>query len=353
MRTGIGYVLTLALCGALYMVEFRRLGRRQALVLVFLILLLTKIYNRVHQYTVDYGPNAFGTITNTAWQNMVQDHVIERKQFDPAHAARFLPNSVVRWLQMGDWSFPQARDLYRLLFGMLLFYAIYRYARLFSDHTGAVIAVLLVAVIAPISFQHYVGQLTDPMSHLSFVLAFMFIEREDFPFLFTTLVIGAVAKESVLVMAGYYVLFGRRDKRYPIRVGALLACCAAVYLGVRMLLLHGPMAYKNISGVTIQHLKPNLSDSRWPYVFVLTAGALVPILALGWTKIPISLRRLAVYLTPVLFVSSAFFSWLAETRNFMPVVIVDAVAAGYLLTRRAATAQGGNSALAEQALPNP
>ncbi len=340
LRTGAGYLLTLAVCYLMYRSESRRLTRRHALALVFLILLLTKITNRIHQHTVDYGPNAFGSVQNTAWQNMLEDNVIQRVRYDAPHAARFLPNSVVRWLQLGGWSFPQARDLYRLLFGMLLFYAIYRYARVFSGHLGAIIAVLLTAAVFPISFQYYVGQLTDPMSHLSFVLAFLFIEREDFPFLLTTLVIGALAKESVLAMAGYYALFGRKDKHYPIKVAGLLVCCAAVYLGVRMLVLGGPMEYKDISGVSIDHVIRNLSDSRWHYPFLLTAGSLTPMLALGWKQTPVSLRRLAVYLIPVLFISSAFFSWLVETRNFMPVVIVLAVAAGYLLANWAATTRG-------------
>ena len=340
LRTGVGYLLTLAVAYLMYRAESRRLAWRQALALVFLIFLLTKITNKVHQYTVDYGPNAFGKITNTAWQNTLEDNIIQRNFSDVAHTARFLPNAVVRWVQMAGWSFPQARDLYRLLFGMLVFYAIYRYARVFTGHIGAIIAVVLTAVVYPISFQNYVGQLTDPMSHLSFVLAFIFIEREDFPFLLTTLVIGGLAKESVLIMAGYYVLFGRKDRRYPIKAGALLVCAAAVYLGARLFLLGGPMGYKDISGVTIKHLTPNLQDLRWPYVFVLTAGAFTPILALGWKQTPISLRRLAVYLIPLLFVSSAFFSWLAESRNFMPVVIVLAVSTGYLLTYWAATTQG-------------
>jgi hypothetical protein len=55
-----------------------------------------------------------------------------------------------------------------------------------------------------------------------------------------------------------------------------------------------------------------------------------------------------VFLIPVLFVSSAFFSWLAESRNFMPVVIVLAVATGYLLTHWAATTGG-----AAEAIPPP
>lgn len=340
LRIVAGYAFALAVCCLIYAAEFRRLGRRQALVLVFLVLLLTKITNRVHQYTVDYGRFGFPNVENTDWQIMLEDNIIQRDRFDAAHAARFLPNSVVRWLQLGGWSFPQARDLYRLLFEMLLFYSIYRYARIFTGHTGAIIAVLLTAAVFPISFQYYVGQLTDPLSHLSFVLAFVFIEREDYAFLLTTLVIGALAKESVLALAGYYVLFGRKDKRYPIKAGALLVCCAAVYFGVRVMLLDRAMGYKDISGVTPRHLIQNLTDSRWPYVFVLTAGSLVPILAIGWKQTPSSLRRLAVYLMAVLFVSSAFFSWLVETRNFMPVVIVLAVAAGYLLTTWAGTTAG-------------
>jgi len=339
-RIGAGYLFTLVVGYLIYRSEARRLGRRQALALMFLIFLLTKVINKVHQYTVDYGPNAFGSITNTAWQNMLEDDLIQGRYFDIAHAARFLPNSVVRWIQIGGWSFPQARDLYRLLFGMLLFYAIYRFARVFTGHLGGIVAVLLTAAVYPISFQNYVGQLTDPMSHLSFVLAFLFIEREDFSFLLTTLLIGALAKESVLAMAGYYVLFGRKDKRYPIKVAVLLVSCACVYLGIRMSLLGGPMGYRDVSGVGIKHLIPNLADARWPYVFVLTACSLTPVLALGWKETPISLRRLALYLIPVLFVSSAFFSWLAESRNFMPTVIVLAVVAGCLFTRWAATTPG-------------
>ena len=314
--------------------------------MVCLILLSTKVTNRIHSVTVDYGPNAFPNMRNTEWQNMLQDDIILRHLgvWSYPHAARFLPNSVVRWLQMGGWSFPQARDLYRLIFGMLVLYAVYRFARLFTGLLGAIIAMLLVSVIYPISFENYVGQLTDPMSHLSFVLAFLFMAQEDFPFLFTTLMIGAFAKESVLAMAGFYVLFGRKDKRYPLKVALLVPCCAAAYLGVRVMLLGGMMKYRNISGVGIENLMFNLRDHAWHYVTLLTAGALTPILALGWKQTPIFLRRLALYLLPVLFVSSAFFSYLEETRNFMPLVIVLAVVAGYLFPKWAATSPGSSSA---------
>ena len=334
-HTAGGYLLVLALCYVFYRVESVRLPRRPALALVFLILLLAKLINRIHFFTVDWGRQAFRTMENTPWQIMLQNNIILHTPSFSPHAARFLPNAFVRWLEIAGWSFPAARDLYRLLFVMLVFYAVYRFARLFTGFLGAVIAMLLTAAIYPISFEYYVGQLTDPMSHLSFVLAFIFIERDDYPMLLTTLVIGGVAKESVLALSGYYVLFGRRDRHFPWKAGALLLSCAAIYYGVRLYVIGGPMHYKDISGVTVEHVVSNLSDLRWPYVYILTALALTPFLAIGWKETPLTLRRLALYLLPVLFISSTFFSWLVETRNCMPVVIVLAVATGCLFARLA------------------
>jgi len=166
------------------------------------------------------------------------------------------------------------------------------------------------------------------MSHLSFVLAFIFLETDDFPSLLTVFLIGALAKESVLAMAGYYILFGRKGKHYPLRAAILLIACSAVYIGVRLLVLGRLMGYQDISGVPFHHVTENLSDSRWPILFVLTAAALLPILAVNWKVAPAGLKRLALYLLPVLFVASAVFSWLAESRDFMPVVFVLAVIAG-------------------------
>jgi len=106
-------------------------------------------------------------------------------------------------MQLARIDYESARDLYRLIFGVLLFYAIYRYSRLYTNYAGASVAMLLIAVICPISFEHYAGQLTDPLSHLSFVLAFFFLETEDFALLLTTLIIGPWPKKQSLVMTGY------------------------------------------------------------------------------------------------------------------------------------------------------
>jgi hypothetical protein len=232
--------------------------------------------------------------------------------------------------------FDTARDIYRLLVGLLLFYAIYRYARLYTDYLGGILAILLVAVVYPISFEFYAGQLTDPLSHLSFVLAFIFLETENFPFLLTTLLIGSLAKETVLVLCGFYVIFCRGERKYISKATALCVASLAAYFGVRVFVLHGTMHYGQISGVTPDHILANWQRAEWPALFLITTGSYVPFLALGWKETPRSLKRMVVYLVPLLFTSSLLFGWLMETRNYMPVVFVLAVIAARYLSRRSA-----------------
>ena len=130
-------------------------------------------------------------------------------------------------------------------------------------------------------------------------------------------------------MAGYYLAVPAGRKRVPVerrrRSGGVAAMIA---IGVRVLVLQRRnVRYQQISGVTDSHVWANLASRGLAgAVLGLTAGALMPFLALGWKKMHPSLKRLALYLLPVLFSCRAcFFSWLRETRNFMPLVFVLAV----------------------------
>lgn len=330
---GLGYLAALAICCGIFRVELRRLSWSQAVILVFLIFLLTGITNNVHSFDVDNVAN-LRSDPNRVWQTNMQEWVIQLGPWAIPHSYRFLPNSIVRWMQLAHLDFSSARDLYRLIVGLLLFYSIYKYARLYCNYGGAIIAMLLTAVIYPISFEYYAGQLTDPLSHLSFVLAFIFLETEEFALLFTTLIIGSLAKETVLAMAAYYVLFGRNEKHYPVKAAALCLASGATYIGVRVFVLHGFMNYKQVSGVTLENVWDNWQNPDWPATFLLTACALLPFLALGWKETALSLKRQVAFLFPVLFISSLFFSGLREARNFMPLVFVLTVIAGGYLSRR-------------------
>lgn len=315
-----------------YRAESRRLRRPQAIALVFLIFLLSSIVNQLHGFYVDRTSNYFFNVPNAAWQENLQNLVV---QFSPAaapHSYRFLPNGIVLWMQLGGVRFDAARDIYRLITELLVFYAMYRYARLYTNYLGGLLAMLLIAAVYPISFEWYAGQLTDPLSQLSFLLAFIFLETANFPFFLTTLLIGSLAKETILALAGFYVLFCRRDKNYGFRATILCVASAAVYFGVRLFVVREMIQYRGISGAPPGHVLENWRDIKWQALFLITAGAYIPFLVLGWKKTPATLKRMVIYLGVVIFAASLVFSWLSETRNWMPVLFVLAViAAGYLI----------------------
>ena len=321
----LSYFAVLLICTGFIKIELHRLGKRRALSLVFFILLLTALTNQIHSFNVDHASNYAPALTNESIQEHLQDQVVELSPVAVPHSYRFLPNALVYCLQLCGVRFDAARDIYRLLAGLLLFYALYRFARLYVDFHSAVMALLLVCVIYPVSFEWYIGQLTDPLSQLSFVLAFIFLETENFAFLLTTLLLGSLAKETVLALSGFYVLFAGRTRQYFWKAGVLCFASLAMFLAVRFVVLHGTMHYEQISGPGPSHVIENWRDTKWHQLFFLTGGAYLPFLILGWKETPLMLKRLVCYLLPVLFVSSLFFSWLSETRNWMPVVFVLAV----------------------------
>jgi len=322
-------LVALAIGYFVYRSELWRLPRRQALAFAFLVLLLTLVVSHIHRINVDQSSTYFDDQSNTQWQISVQNQVILLSDSELPHSYRFLPNAIVRWMEFGGAGYNEGRDAYRLIFTVPLFWAIYCYARLYTGYKGAIIALLLVGIIFPISFEEYAGQLADPLSHLSFVLAFIFLATGQFWFLLTTLLLGSLAKETVLAMAAYYVLFHRKDRYYPAKAALLCGAAAAFYFGVRFAVLHGSMDYAHVSGVSSSQISANISDYHiWVPRVLLTAGSLFPFLALGWNTTPRVLRQLTLFLAPTLFLSSFAFSWLSETRNFMPLVFILAVVAG-------------------------
>ncbi|HEY3740662.1 MAG TPA: hypothetical protein VGL53_12500 [Bryobacteraceae bacterium] len=327
------YLIAALVCYGIYRYEATRLDESRAALLVFTVFLLTTMVNNVHHYNIDQTSSYFVSITNDAWQRANHDLVIQLSPKVLPHSYRFLPDSIVRWMELARIDYAAARDFYRLIVGLILFYTIYRYARLYCSYSGALLAMLLIAVTYPISFEYYAGQLTDPLSHLSFVLAFIFLETGEFAALLTVLLIGSFTKETVLAMAGYYILFHSKERGYRWKAPVLGLSSIAVFLGVRMFVLHGAPNYQEISQTNmIEQLRLNLFDPSWRAPFALTACALLPVLALAWKTTPLALKRQVLYLLPVLFISSLFFSWLKESRNFMPMVFALAVVAGRYAT---------------------
>jgi hypothetical protein len=331
------YLPALVAVGACYALDRTFIKREKAEALFFCVV-FAFLTTYLHIWLVDLG-QYFREFNNLDWQIYLHDAVVNLR----ADAApdkirtipdvyRFLPNSLVRLLEQITGDFSTARDGYRNLFGVLLFYSLYRFARLFLRHGGSLFCLALWTAVFPVSFRYYAGQLTDPLSHLSFILAFIFIETEQFVYLLLTLMIGCLAKESVVAMAGYYGFFRWREKSYVVKTILLVLAPVAVCAIARVCVLHDAPNYEQISGVPPGHVVDNWNDySRWFPGLLYTVGIFSPFIFINWRNSPWSLRSLALYLFPVLFVSSLVFSWLREARNFMPLVAILTVLTVYHL----------------------
>jgi hypothetical protein len=288
--------------------------RRDALLLCLVCTLLT---NYLHLWLVDNASSSWGA--NLTVQRQMHESAVLLKPEALPHSYRFLPDALIRLFEQITGNYEVARDSYRNLFGVLLFYTLYRFARRYLLQGGALFCLALWSAVLPVSYRYYAGQPADPMSHLSFLLAFIFIDTGLFIWLLLTLLIGALAKETVLAMAGYYVLVRWREPRYVIKAGALMVSGAIIYFGVRAIVLASAPGYEQISGVSMDHIRTNWENfARWHGPLLYIVGIFVPFVVFGWRTAPFFLRSLALYLFPVLFISGLVFSWLREGRNFMP-----------------------------------
>jgi hypothetical protein len=288
----------------------------------------------LHYSNVDLG-DYFGDLyaDNVDWQRRLQAGVLALDPITIPHCYRFLPNCVVAWLQLLTGNYLVAALLYRLTAQFVLLLAIYRLARLWNEAVGGLIALLLYALAYVASLRYYAGQLTDPLSHLSFVLGYWYLAAGR-PWAFVpVMVLGVLAKESVLLLPMFAVLTHPRSPRACAAWGMSLIAAGVVIWGVRVVVAGDP-AYEKISGVTPAHVHDNFLDVwHWGRQTWETVGALWVVAAIAWRSQPVLLRRLVVFLFPTLWVSSLLFSHLKEARNLIPVSVVLAVMAARVVWR--------------------
>lgn len=308
---------------------------RERLQTILVAGVLSMVANSLHYSMVDLG--AYSHVPNLAWQQDMQTRVLALDPSITGHSYRFLPNAFVRLLEMLTGDFSVSRDAYRNLFVLLQLVALYRFARLYTTHLGGIATLLLWWLAYPASIRLYAGQLTDPMSHLSILLALIFLERGLFGYFLLTVVIGSFAKESIFVLMGYYVLFKWSDRHYLWKVAALALTGVGLSAGVRLWVTKASLGYSTMSGVSPDHIARNWLHPAWPVQFFFTVGIFVPFVVLAWRSTPRTLTHLSLYLLPVLFASSLMFSWLHESRNYMPLVAVLAVITANYLVRNSTT----------------
>ncbi len=273
------------------------------------------------------------------------------QQFQGKHEAphnyRPLPHGFVCLLERITHNWDFACVSYRWFFTVWFLWASFRLARRYLDANRALLTLLPLVLLYPLSILRYEGQLTDPLSHTLFVLAFLYL-LEDRPIaLAAALALGIVAKETVIIVApAYLACYGRRGWRAWLITAALGGACVAAFLAVR-LPLGWRLNYGNINGTSGLMIDLNLGfgppiPDRFPplwenYLHVLLfVGLFLPVIAWRWRVLDPRLRALAVVVTPLLLISNVCFGWLYESRNYMPLVPLLATMA---LSRRRESAQ--------------
>jgi len=295
---------------------------RELRVITIVCLVAAGVCEIIHFWGTDKGHYFAGDVRwqdNTAWQLFMHKGIL---LLDPAylpHSYRFLPDCVVAVVNRLTGDFVFGRVFYRFTANALLFAVLYCYARLYLTRFSSALVIVLTTAIYPVTILTYAGQFVDPASHLSFVLCLYLLASGSEAGILPVLVIGVLAKESVVVMAVCRLFYG------PNRLKS--AALAVLYLGIglavcvlaRAAVNTGQFEYNRVSGVELGHAINNLKGYvQWGPLYFFTIGISMIGASLGWKYMDRPFKLTAIFVAVSLVFSSLMFSWLAEVRNLMP-----------------------------------
>jgi hypothetical protein len=257
------------------------------------------------------------------------------------HVFRPLPYGFARSLERltGDWWF--ACVAYRWFFNFWLLWASFRFVRLFDGPARAALAVGILFVLYPFSIANfYLGQLTDPMSHALFVLGLVFLVEDRWLALLAAVVLGVLAKETAaLLVPAYLACYWRQGLGAVLKTAGLSLASGAAFLAARLPLgwrpgsglihsIPGLMIGSNlgIGGPLVLSTELLHQNYLQPLLFI---GLFLPFIFWKWRRTDTRLKALFLTLTPLLLLTCLSFSWLYESRNYVPLLpILCAMALG-------------------------
>lgn len=253
------------------------------------------------------------------------------------HVFRPLPYGFTRSVELvtHDWTFSCLA--YRWFFTTWFLWATFRFARLYLEPPRAALVVAAVAALYPFSIWYYWGQLTDPLSHTLFVLAFTYVVEDRWVALAAALALGVLAKETAVVVVPAYLLAYWRDGwRAWIRTALVAAGCVTAYLSVRFP-LGWTLSFGAINGTVDWMVRGNFfGDDRYPslaplwqnYAFpAIFIGSFLPFALVRWGRLDAPLKALIVTVVPLVLLSNVCFGWMYEARNYLPLIPLLATAA--------------------------
>ena len=152
----------------------------------------------------------------------------------------------------------------------------------YLDPNRALWTLVPLVLLYPLSILRYWGQLTDPLSHMLFALAFLYLLEDRVIALAAVLALGVLAKETVvIVVPAYLACYRSRGLRAWLMATMLGAVCVAAFLAARLPLGWRPST-GNLNGAGLV-IAPNFGWEH-PYVVLATPlweNLLHPLLFVG------------------------------------------------------------------------
>jgi hypothetical protein len=291
----------------------------------FFLILLFSIFTifcvDIHFTNVDIL-NYFPDKLSILWQIELHEKIMSHDPEVIPHSYRFLANAFITVLLTWNKNHLLCFLIYRFIFQFLLLFSIFYWARLYSSRNTSLLTVLLYLLVYPITIRFYAGQPIDPLSHLCFILSFIFLEKKQDLYFILTILIGILAKESILLMPIVFFIYRDKNINNLVKTFIFLLLSTILILLIRFLITNNQLEYKNISGVTPKHILDNWNDGlRWYRQFFSTIVLLLPLTILEWKNSNRILKILILFLGSFLILSNLIFSWLTEARNFVPFLV--------------------------------
>jgi hypothetical protein len=152
-------------------------------------------------------------------------------------------------------------------------------------------------------------------------MALVFVVKDQWLLLAVALGLGVLAKETALVIVPGYLACWWRNGWPALRKTAVVGAIGAMaFLAVR-LPYEWQLHYTNINGVAGTMLWKNLQLFRFSFIHLaLFFLVFIPFMAWNWRNLDARLKALCLTVVPLVLISSFWFAWIFESRNYMPLV---------------------------------
>lgn len=266
------------------------------------------------------------------WSNTLHEHRLVGWQKSVIVGTAPAPDQyrvLTAWLTDGifRWTAPQTVDealatlrhvylaVHALAFAITGLYFV-AFCRRWLPLPAALLGFALLMAICAVANLRWQIQVTDPLNLMFVTVGLWAIQQERVGLLFAAMILGALNRESILVLAGYYLLMQWPEaRRRVLPTAALLVVAWGITYGA-LRLAYGSRAYS----VDVVMLAYNLAGFwRWATALLLVGTLALAACGRPLRQWPGPLRRASLVIPPYLLLHLVV-ARLEEVRLFLPLL---------------------------------